>query len=231
MNRRTFLLITFLTAASLLCAGCQTIDLLTNKENTTLPTVAASELQTTSINTNENLISGKTEAAASASATPLPKPKSKLANAVCPNPAKPCKNKNKEFAEWEMSFGLSAKIKPNSSYKSAPFYAIILKVFKASDDDCDGGEYTEKIEKERLSVQKSYPTRKVFADHMCPNMDAVDYDFPGRRNKENVLIYNFIAVYAGETQEEANALLAEVRAKFPKAVVKRMTVNWDLIEQ
>ena len=45
-----------------------------------------------------------------------------------------------------MSFGVPAKIKPNTSYKSAPFYAIILKDFKQSGDDCDGGEYTRGIE-------------------------------------------------------------------------------------
>ena len=69
-------------------------------------------------------------------------------NAVCPIPDKPCQSKEKEFADWELSFRLPAKIAPNKTYSSAPFYAVILKTYK-SVEDCDGGEYIEAIEAER----------------------------------------------------------------------------------
>jgi hypothetical protein len=64
-------------------------------------------------------------------------------------------------------------------------------------------------------------------------MDAVNYDFEGRRDaaKEMVLIDNFIAVYAGETEEEAEVLRRSMRDEYPKAVIKQMTANWERIEQ
>ena len=153
-------------------------------------------------------------------------------NAVCPNPDKPCVHKEKEFAEWELSFRLPAKITPNKTYSSAPFYAVILKTYK-SVEDCDGGEFIEAVENERKEFQNLQLERKVFASYGCPNMDAVNYDFEGRWDaaKENVLIDNFIAIYAGETEEEAEVLRRSVRDEYPKAVVKRMTVNWERIEQ
>ena len=153
-------------------------------------------------------------------------------NAVCPIPGEPCRHKDKEFADWELSFKLPAKILPNKTYSSAPFYAIILKTQK-SVEDCDGGEYIEALEAERKEFQSSQPDRKVFASYGCPNMDAVNYDFEGRMDAtgDYVLIDNFIAVYAGETAEEAEVLRRSVRDEYPKAVVKKMTVNWERIVQ
>jgi hypothetical protein len=45
------------------------------------------------------------------------------------------------------------------------------------------------------------------------------------------LIDNFIAVYAGETEEEAEVLRRSMRDEYPKAVIKQMTANWERIEQ
>jgi hypothetical protein len=154
------------------------------------------------------------------------------ANEVCPHPDKPCTRKDKEFAEWELSFRLPAKITPNKTYSSAPFYAVMLKTYK-SVEDCDGGEFIEAVENERKQFQNLQLERKVFASYGCPNMDAVNYEFEGRWDaaKEMVLIDNFIAVYAGKTAEEAEVLRRELRDEYPEAVVKRMTVNWERIEQ
>src|SRR5215217_7912525 len=72
---------------------------------------------------------------------PLPKPAAKPApkptNAVCPDPARPCRTRQKEFGEWEISFRLPARIRPNVSYSSAPFYAIILKAYTEGCDELD----------------------------------------------------------------------------------------------
>jgi hypothetical protein len=153
-------------------------------------------------------------------------------NPVCPIPDKPCKHKEKEFAEWELPFKFPARIAPNKTYLSAPFYAVILKTYK-NEDDCDGGEFIISLENERKEFQDLQPDRKVFAHYGCPNMDAVNYDFQGRMDAagENVLIDNFIAVYAGETAEEAEVVRRSVRDEYPKAVVKKMTANWERIEQ
>lgn len=167
--------------------------------------------------------------------TNLPMEKSgdpQQANAVCPIPDQPCSSMVKEFADWELSFKLPAKIAPNKTYSSVPFYAVMVKTYK-SDDDCDGGEYIESLETERKQLQKLQPERKVFAAYACPNMDAVNYDFEGRWDKANEveLVGNFIAVYAGQTEAEAENLLNDLQDKYPKAVVKKMTANWERIEQ
>ncbi|HSK73028.1 MAG TPA: hypothetical protein VK892_15115 [Pyrinomonadaceae bacterium] len=161
-----------------------------------------------------------------------PPKKAPLSNAVCPHPDKPCHHKEKQFAEWELPFRLPAKIQPNKTISSAPFYAVLLKTYD-SVEDCDGGEYIEEAEAERKRLQNLQLERKVFASYGCPNMDAVSYDFEGRYDaaKEMVLIDNFIAIYAGETKEEAEQLRKQMLDEYPKAVVKRMTANWERIEQ
>lgn len=162
-------------------------------------------------------------------ATPTPTAR---ANDVCPDPAKPCNHKDKQFDEWELPFKMPARLQANKTNSSAPFYAIILKSY-ALEDDCDGGEYIEAGEAERKQLQREYPDRKVFASYECPNMAAVSYDFPGKwdAKKEMALITNFLAIYAGKTKEEAEELLGKLRAKYPDAQLKQMTANYEWIVQ
>ena len=119
---------------------------------------------------------------------------------------------------------MPAKLAVNTTYSSAPFYALILKTY-ATDDDCDGGEYVEAIESERKQLQHSEPIRKAFASYQCPNMGAVDYEFDGKwdAKKENLAVGHFVAIYAGETKEQAEELLKKLGPKYPNAVAKRMT--------
>jgi hypothetical protein len=93
-------------------------------------------------------------------------------------------------------------------------------------------DYDSKIEAERLRIQKAYPERKVFAEYSCPNMDAVHYDFAGKRDAsgERTLYMDFIAIYAGETEEEANQILKEAREDFSQATLKKMTANYERLE-
>lgn len=164
---------------------------------------------------------------------PLDKVKVKPAgNAVCSNPEAPCHHKDKEFAEWELSFKLPPKIAANKTYRSAPFYAVLLKAVNFN-EDCDGGEFIVALENERKKVQSLLSQRKVFASYSCPNMDAVSYDFPGRMSadKERVEIDNFIAIYGGYTEAEAKEVLAVIKDEYPKAQIKKMTAMWERIEQ
>lgn len=161
--------------------------------------------------------------------TPKTAPK-KLANAVCPDPEKPCHHREREFADWELPFNLPAKIVANKTYSSAQFYAVIIRKF---DDACaDEMDYDSEIEAERLRIQRAYPERKVFAEYSCPNMDAVHYDFAGKRDAsgERVLFMDYIAIYAGETEEEANRILKEAREDFSQAILKKMTANYERLE-
>lgn len=154
------------------------------------------------------------------------------ANAVCSDPKKPCQRKDKHFENWELSFKMPAKLQPNKPYKSAPFYALILKDY-AADEDCDGGEYVEAIEAERKEEQANQPIRKVFASYQCPDMAAVDYDFAGKwtKDKESRAIGHFLAIYAGNTKAEADELLNSMKSNYPEAVVKQMTASYEMLQE
>jgi hypothetical protein len=159
-------------------------------------------------------------------------PAAQQANAVCADPAKPCNHKEKIFDDWELPFKMPAKIQPNKPYKSAAFYAVILKTYEMG-DDCDGGEYIEAVETERKELQTNHSERKVFAGFQCPNMAAVDYDFEGKwsEDKESVAIGIFLAIYAGTTKAEAENLLSKLKTEYPDAAIKQMTASYEKIEQ
>ena len=154
------------------------------------------------------------------------------ANTVCPNPARPCHHKEKHFDDWELSFKMPAKLPPNKPNRSAPFYAIILKTYPMG-EDCDGGEFIEAAEADRKREQANQLNRKVFASYECPNMGAVDYEFAGKwdAKKENVVIGNFIALYAGTTKIEGEEALRFLKSEYPDAQLKQMTAVYELIEQ
>lgn len=165
---------------------------------------------------------------AKASSTPKPKPKAD--NFVCPEPNLPCDHKDREFADWELSFRMPAKIIPNREYKSAPFYAVILKKYE---EGCDELDENPTVEPERKRLQKLFPSRKVFAEYSCPNMDAVGYDFAGKRSAdgETVLYMDYIAVYAGVDEAEGKQIFDLLKKDYPQAELKRMTASYSRIEQ
>ena len=148
---------------------------------------------------------------------------------VCVHPDKPCESTDKTFAPYELTFKLPDRLEPNKDYKTVPFLAIILKTFpkfEAGGDECDGGEFSTKIEKQRAETQKLFPDRKVFAAHQCPDMGAVLYQTKGQP-------YNafFIAVYGGTTLEEARQVMAQVKGKFSRPIVKEMQAVYTKLEE
>jgi hypothetical protein len=146
---------------------------------------------------------------------------------VCGDPAAPCKSAVKAFAHYELSYQLPRRVKANVDYKSAPFFGIVLRTTAMdSDTECDQGEYSSKLEKERKRVQSMFPERKVFADNQCPDMGAVAYVVNGQANTSTLL-----AVYGGDSPAEAEQVLAKVRTRYPKAAVKKMQVVFQQIEQ
>jgi hypothetical protein len=150
------------------------------------------------------------------------------ASKVCPNPAAPCKSKHREFYPYDLSFTLPAKIKANVDYKSAPFFAVMLKenIKVSENEECDGGEYHKRVEADRKKIQTGFPDKKVFASYQCPDMGALSYTVNGQPLNDN-----FIALYAGETQAEADLTLLFAKSKYPKATLKKMQVIFNRIEQ
>ena len=151
-------------------------------------------------------------------------------NVVCPIPNKPCNHKYKRFDAWELSFRMPVKLAVNKEYKSAPFYAVILKKFEIG-EECDGGEYDKTAEAERKKAQKNFAGRKVFADYQCPNLNAVSYDFEGKFKNDKLVFGDFIAVYAGTTKSEGEKFLQTVKKDYPSAILKQMTAAYERIVQ
>jgi hypothetical protein len=133
----------------------------------------------------------------------------------------------KSFAPYELAFGLPKSIEPNMPYRSVPFYAVVLKVApKGAEQDCDGGEFSIAWENERKRVQKSFPQRKVFADHQCPDMGAVSYTIDGKFNTRP-----FIAIYGGATRKEAEVVRSKIKKSYRAASIKRISVSYEQIMQ
>jgi hypothetical protein len=216
-------LIVALSTLVMAVLGCRMLASNSTAVNNSNQNSAANPTEISFANSNSDAV-----AISSPQGTPTPP----AANAVCPNPAKPCHHKEKQFDDWELSFKMPGKLKPNKTYFSAPFYALILKTYKL-DDDCDGGEYIEAVEKERKELQRNEPGRKVFASYECPNMGAVSYDFPSAYDakRERSLVDNFLAIYAGETKEDAEELMGHLKAKYPNAQLKQMKATFEIIDQ
>lgn len=126
--------------------------------------------------------------------------------AVHGNPARPYQG----FKPHQLSFQTPSDGVARAEFRSAPFYAIILK----SAGRCSIAE------DERRAVQALFPANKVFATRFeCP-------DEP----EENIAYTNvnpevgFLAVYAGDALPQAEEFLARVKAtgRFPGANIRRM---------
>ena len=149
-------------------------------------------------------------------------------NSVCPEPNQPCDHADKKFENWELSFRLPEKIVAYKSYRSAPFYAVILK---KQPGGCGELDVDPRVEEERIKIQSEFPSRKVFSENSCPNWSAVDYEFEGRRagGGGGIVYSDYIAVYAGATDGEARELLGRLQQKYPQAEIKQMTAQYRLI--
>jgi hypothetical protein len=128
---------------------------------------------------------------------------------VCPDPARPCLDIER-FKPNELSFRIAKKFDfDRGQDRSAPFYAAILK----------SGALCAIPDAERVAVQAQFPGRKVFVhQHFCRDFgDKVTYTNVNRKA-------GFVAVYAGRTEAEAKAFLAQAQAQYPDANLRRMQV-------
>ena len=125
---------------------------------------------------------------------------------ILPDPRQPASG----FKPHELAFRTPADGVARAEYKSAPFYAVILK----SAPRCSLPE------QERLEAQALFPANKVFSTRFqCDDNveENIDYTNVDRR-------FGFIAVYAGVEAGEGERFLEKVRAtgRFPGANLRRM---------
>jgi hypothetical protein len=134
---------------------------------------------------------------------------------VCGDPTLPCKTGEMTFEPHDLPFRLPVRA---VIWESETFYAVILKSIKASEADCQ----VFVPEDERLAAQALFPRNKVFTDRGCGEPGETFYT--GTQSNAH-----FMAVYAGRTRAEANAMLARVKAtgKFAGANLRRMSIGFN----
>jgi hypothetical protein len=142
---------------------------------------------------------------------------------VCPNPTAPCRPHSYTFQPYELSLYLPKELAWMTAHYSQLFYALLLRSMKAMPaqnptDECRGYFAEDK----RLKVQAMFPQRKVFSSRNgCFGPGMVWYTNVDPK-------YNFLAVYAGTTLEEARRFLKQVQAKgFRDATIRKMQVVVD----
>lgn len=130
---------------------------------------------------------------------------------VCGDPTAACKTRE-NFQAYELPFDYGKNVIAQSQF----FYAVILKSVKLNADQSN----CEKAipESDRIDIQVLFPRNMVFVMRCWES---------GQTSYSNVADgVSFMGVYAGQTQAQANAFLAKVKAagKFDGAVVRRMRV-------
>jgi hypothetical protein len=128
--------------------------------------------------------------------------------AVCGNPNVSCGGEV-TFQPNELPF----RIPKNAViYDTDLFYAVILRSVPSPEENCDNFI----PEPERLAAQGLFTNNKVFSSR-CAEPGQVSYSNTNSKAQ-------FMAVYAGMTMADANAMLTKVKAtgKFPGANIRRM---------
>jgi hypothetical protein len=128
--------------------------------------------------------------------------------AVCGNPNVTCGGEI-TFQPNELPFRMP---KNTVIYDTDLFYAVILQSVTSPQESCDNFI----PEPERLAAQTLFTQNKVFTTR-CAEPGQVSYTNTNSKAQ-------FMAVYAGATQADANRMLAKVKAtgKFPGANIRRM---------
>jgi hypothetical protein len=133
--------------------------------------------------------------------------------ALCPDPTVRCRT-SMEFEPHQLPF-----VVPPSGviFETEKFYAVILKSARDTSQDCS----TFVPEAERVEAQALFPRHKVFASRCA---DPTELYYEGVN--PDVM---FMAVYAGRTRAEAQAMLAKVKAtgRFPGAYLRRTSTGFN----
>lgn len=142
------------------------------------------------------------------------------AGRLCGHPSDmSCRRGKWRFQPEDLSFELPIELIWQRNYYSPRYYAVLLDSRRAvpvngPDDPCGG--YFE--ESERLAIQRMFPANKAFASRVgCGYLTGISYT---NFNYD----YNFVALYAGTTMNEARTLLTRIRTtrRFLNANIRQM---------
>ena len=135
---------------------------------------------------------------------------------VCGDPTVRCRTGQAIFQPYNIPFQIPRRA---VIWETESFYAIILKSMRVKDeyDECE--RFIP--EEERLEAQQLFPRNKVFTSR-C--MEPGDLYYTNTDPKQR-----FMAVYAGRTRAQANAMLEKVKAtgKYPGANLRQMRAGFN----
>ena len=147
------------------------------------------------------------------------------AGIVCGDPKdKGCIPQYKGFESFDLPFlTYRAALGTGTRHESDEFYAVILESVKAASiTNRKGCVFVS--ESKRLAIQRQFPGNKVFSSrNACAGTivlyDSVNHDF------------NFMAIYAGDTEDQAAGILLKAKRRYPQANIRKMRVILDFADQ
>lgn len=142
---------------------------------------------------------------------------------VCGNPLESgCQPQYDGFKPYDLAFLTGrAQLGAGTRSESNELYAVMLESVQAL-RETGGCNYIS--DKKRLAIQKMFPSHKVFASRNGCSGTIVVYD-----NVNND--YNFVAVYGGNTEQDARAILELARKRYPQANIRKMRVILDFADE
>ena len=135
--------------------------------------------------------------------------------AVCGDPTVRCRT-SVEFQPYQLPF-----VVPSNGviWETEKFYAVILKSMRDETNGADCNVFVPEAERE--AAQTLFPRNKVFASR-C--FETGDLYYLGISDG-----VQFMAVYAGRTRAEGQAVLEKVKAtgKYPGANLRRLSTGFN----
>jgi hypothetical protein len=135
--------------------------------------------------------------------------------AVCGDPTVRCRT-TVEFQPYQLPFVVPAN---GVIWETEQFYVVILKSVRDESNGVDCNVFVPEAERE--AAQALFPRHKVFASR-C--FEPGDLFYTGVNEGAQ-----FMAVYAGRTRAEGQAMLAKVKAtgRFPGANIRRLRTGFN----
>jgi hypothetical protein len=135
--------------------------------------------------------------------------------AVCGDPTVRCRT-SVEFQPYQLPFVVPAN---GVIWETDKFYAVILKSVRDESKGADCNVFVPEAERE--AAQALFPRNKVFASRCT---EAGDLYYLGVADG-----VQFMAVYAGRTRAEGQAVLEKVKAtgKYPGANLRRLSTGFN----
>jgi hypothetical protein len=162
-------------------------------------------------------------AALSASAGAQEIPRKIEKTALCADQS--CKKGVAEYRPWELQLSLPPMLAQCTTYRTTPFFAVILtrNIPDTSELDCDEVQKDRGADRGEQARQKAlglFPGHTVFLRMLCVSFgDYVEYSIPGEG-----MMRNFLAVYARD-RATAERIHYAARRFYPVPRIVSMTAR------